>query len=41
VEVGENASGPEKGRVGLNHMAWMMESLEDLKELYHRFKEIH
>ena len=39
VEVGEDAAGPEKGRVGLNHMAWMMESLEDLKELYQRLTE--
>ncbi|MGH8057320.1 MAG: VOC family protein [Candidatus Entotheonellia bacterium] len=39
IEVGENAAGPEKGQVGLNHMAWMMESLEDLEELYHRMQE--
>ena len=39
VEVGENAAGPEQGRVGLNHMAWRMKSLDDLKELYHRLKE--
>ena len=39
VEVGDDAAGPEKGRVGLNHMAWMMESIDDLKELYHRLKE--
>ena len=25
--------------MGLNHMAWRMKSLDDLKELYHRLKE--
>ena len=39
VEVGEDAPGPQKGQVGLNHMAWYMESLDDLKELYYRIKE--
>ena len=39
TEVGENALGPQGGQVGLNHMCWYMESLDDLKELYHRVKE--
>lgn len=39
MEVGEKAPGPQKGQVGLNHMAWRMESLENLKELYLRLKE--
>lgn len=39
TEVGEDADGPQRGQVGLNHMAWYMESLEDLSELYHRIKE--
>ena len=39
VEVGEDGLGPQKGQVGLNHMAWRMESLEDLKELYHHLQE--
>ena len=39
VEVGEDAPGPQKGQVGLNHMAWYMDSLDDLKELYFRIKE--
>ena len=39
VEVGENAHGPQKGQVGLNHMAWRMSSLSDLKELYDRLDE--
>ena len=39
VEVGEDAAGPQRGQVGLNHMAWKMHSLDDLKELYHHLKE--
>jgi catechol-2,3-dioxygenase len=39
IEVGEHAPGPQEGQVGLNHMAWYMESLEDLKEIYYRIKE--
>ena len=35
IEVGEDAPGIQNRQVGLNHMAWMMESLEDLKEFYH------
>ena len=38
IQVGEDAPGPQKGQVGLNHMAWMMASLEDLQELYQRLK---
>ncbi len=39
MEVGENATLPQKGQVGLNHLAWMMESLDDLKTMYHRLKD--
>ncbi len=39
IEVGEDAPGPQKGQVGLNHMAWYMHSLDDLKELYQRMKD--
>jgi catechol 2,3-dioxygenase len=39
MEVGEDAPGLQKGQVGLNHMAWRMESLDDLKEVYSRLKE--
>jgi catechol 2,3-dioxygenase len=39
IEVGDQASGPQKGQVGLNHMAWMMHSLDDLKEIYQRLKD--
>jgi len=38
-EVGEDASGQEKGQVGLNHVAWRMASLEDLKEMYQRLQD--
>jgi catechol-2,3-dioxygenase len=39
MEVGADAAGPEAGRVGLNHMAWRMNNLEDLEEFYYRLKE--
>ena len=35
-EVGEDARGPQKGQVGLNHFAWKMASLDDLKEMHQR-----
>ena len=38
-EVGEDAPGQQKGQVGLNHVAWRMASLDDLKVMYHRLKE--
>ncbi len=41
IQLGDEAQGPQKGQVGLNHMCWYMESLEDLKELYHRIKELN
>jgi catechol-2,3-dioxygenase len=34
VPVGEEAPGPESTRVGLFHMAWEMQSFDDLKRLY-------
>ena len=37
-EVGENAALQEKGQVGLNHVAWRMENLDDLKEMYGRLQ---
>lgn len=37
-EVGEGAPGPQKGQVGLNHVAWRMATLDDLAEMYHRLK---
>ena len=39
MEVGEDAPGMRQGQVGLNHMAWRMESLDDLKEFYQGLKE--
>ena len=39
IEVGEDAPAVQHRQVGLNHMAWMMESLDDLKEFYYRAKE--
>ena len=38
-EVGEDAPGPQKGQVGLNHVAWKMASLADLEAMYHRLTE--
>ena len=39
VPVGDDAPGPEEGRVGLYHFAWEMESFDDLKKLYKVMKE--
>jgi catechol-2,3-dioxygenase len=39
VPVAEDAPGPEATRVGLFHMAWEMQSFEDLKQLYEVIKE--
>ncbi len=38
-EIGEDAAGPQKGQVGLNHVAWRMASLDDLAEMYRRLKD--
>jgi catechol 2,3-dioxygenase len=37
-EVGEEAAGPQKKQVGLNHVAWRMANLDDLGEMYKRLK---
>lgn len=37
-DVGDDAPGPQKGQVGLNHFAWKMASVDDLKEMYLRLK---
>lgn len=39
MQVGDNAPLQQKGQVGLNHAAFMMASLEDLKESYGRLKD--
>jgi catechol 2,3-dioxygenase len=41
IEVGEDALLQQKKQVGLNHMAWMMHSLDDLKESYQRLKALN
>ena len=38
-EVGEEASGPDAKQVGLNHVAWRMATLDDLKAMYRRLQE--
>ena len=38
-DVGDEAPGPEKGHVGLNHVAWRMATLDDLTRMYHRLKD--
>lgn len=39
MEVGEDAPGVQHRQVGLNHMAWKMSTLDDLKEFYVRLKD--
>jgi catechol 2,3-dioxygenase len=36
--AGDDAAGPQKGQVGLNHVAWRMATLDDLAEMYHRLE---
>lgn len=38
-EVGEDAPLQGKGQVGLNHVAWRMATVEDLKEMYQRLQD--
>jgi catechol 2,3-dioxygenase len=38
-DVGDEAPLQQKGQVGLNHFAWRMASLDDLKTMYHRLEE--
>ncbi len=37
-EVGDEAALPQKGQVGLNHVAWRMANLDDLAEMYQKLK---
>ena len=37
--LGLDAPGPDNARVGQAHMAWQMETFEDLQALYWRLKE--
>lgn len=39
MQVGDDAPGPMRGQVGLNHMAWMVESLGALETAYRRLKD--
>lgn len=39
MQVGADAPLQERGQVGLNHMAWRVETLDDLKEFYGRLKD--
>jgi catechol 2,3-dioxygenase len=39
MQLGPQAPLQEKGQVGLNHLAWRLESLDDLKEFYQRLKD--
>src|ERR1700752_2082513 len=39
MQPGDEASLQQKRQVGLNHMAWRLESLDDLKEFYHKIKK--
>jgi catechol 2,3-dioxygenase len=41
MQLGDDAPLQQKGQVGLNHMAWMMESLDDLKDVYARLVEMN
>lgn len=34
MEIGADAEGPHNGQVGLNHMAWRMDTLADLEDFY-------
>jgi catechol 2,3-dioxygenase len=39
MQVGDDAPLQKKGQVGLNHMAWMVDSLDALKAAYQRLKD--
>ena len=39
MEIGEDAAGPQERQVGLNHFAWKMASLDDLKAMYLHLRE--
>lgn len=38
MQLGEDAPLQMRGQVGLNHMAWRLETLDDLKDFYRRIK---
>jgi hypothetical protein len=39
MQVGADAPLQEPGQVGLNHTAWRVETLDDLKDFYHRLRD--
>lgn len=39
TQVEEGAPGLQQGQVGLGHFAWKVETLDDLKEFYHKLKD--
>ena len=39
MTVGPDAPLQQKGQVGLNHMAWMVDSLDELAAMYRRLKD--
>jgi catechol 2,3-dioxygenase len=39
MELGDDAPGPQRGQVGLNHMAWMVPSLDALRQSYQRLRD--
>ena len=39
MQLGPEARGREDGQVGLNHVAWRMDTFDDLKEIYDRLKD--
>jgi catechol 2,3-dioxygenase len=39
MQLGQEAPLQQKGQVGLNHMAWRLGSLDELKEFYNDIKE--
>ncbi|MGA8382992.1 MAG: VOC family protein [Stellaceae bacterium] len=41
MQLGPQAPLQQKGQVGLNHMAWRLDSLDDLKEFYQHIKELN
>lgn len=38
MQLGDDAPLQQRGQVGLNHLAWRVESLDDLKDYYARLK---
>ena len=39
MQLGDDAPLQQRRQVGLNHMAWRVASLDDLREFYARIKE--